>query len=399
MWSALLLCWLAQPLPPLDPTPSEPSAPLLPKGTVRRIDFRVASGAELDTNARRAVPGTEGDPLANASRPTQVVADGLGRLLVDGLGTYDWAPGHRSTLNYTLGAKRFFQESTEDLLAHDLAATTQHAVASSLAWTASGNFRASRIRGGIRDYNLGQAGTSLVYQLASTLILDLGGQLNRFLFMPEPRFDYWGARAGLGVQWAPKPRFSLSARADHAWRWYEGNALVVGQSTVARPDGSFVEILTFCDNPVYEAMTGITCSPRLRRDRELQLALGAQYRGRFVLGGQYLLRRQRSTSDVEDIDRHRLSAQATFLLPAELTGSVIATLQINRGRSVTDTKFLAEDDENQNSLQAQIRRRFTDQISLELRYALFANQFSTAQASFLRQTVYLGLSFRTALTQ
>jgi len=140
-----------------------------------------------------------------------------------------------------------------------------------------------------------------------------------------------------------------------------------------------------------------TCTPRLRRDTEVQLAAGVTYRGGILVGGQYLLRRQRSTSELENVDRHRLTLFGTVGLPLDLTLSGLAALQINTGASLTDNRFLAEDDENQNSLQLQLRRPLFEGLSIEARYALFANQFSTAAANFVRHTVYLGVSYRVGL--
>ena len=115
---------------------------------------------------------------------------------------------------------------------------------------------------------------------------------------------------------------------------------------------------------------------------------------RFVIGLRYLLRLQRSNSELENIDRHRISLQGTVELPWALMLNVLAGLQINTGVSVTDTRYLAEDDENQNSVQVQLGRALSEDLGLEARYALFANQFTTAEVDFLRHTVYLGLRYR-----
>ena len=109
------------------------------------------------------------------------------------------------------------------------------------------------------------------------------------------------------------------------------------------------------------------------------------------------MRLQRSNSDFENIDRHRIEITATFGLPGRFTVNVLGALQINDGVSITDQKFLADDDENQNSLNVGVQRPIFGDAYAEARYALFTNQFSTADASFIRHTVYLGVGVRADL--
>ena len=80
-------------------------------------------------------------------------------------------------------------------------------------------------------------------------------------------------------------------------------------------------------------------------------------------------------------------------LPWAIVLNVLGSVQFNQGVSVTATKNLAEDDENQNRLEIQFGRRIYEGLGAEIGYALYANAFATANASFLRQTVYVGLSY------
>lgn len=356
-----------------------------------RVDFRVAAGGEWDTNSRRAVPNDGSDVLPSASRPTEVVPDGLARITVDTQLRFDPAPGHRIVGAYLLGAKRFFRESGEDLLVNSASLSTAHALTDWLTAATVGAAKLSRIRNGTRDYNFGFAQGSLILHPVRSFDVDLHGGVTVFSFPVESNFDYLGPRTGGALRYRPMRGLSLSAGFDWVWRRYEGNALVIG--TVPDQNEAPINILTFCTPEDQES--GVTCTPQgRRRDTEAQISANVAYRGTFVVGGGYLLRMQRSNSDLEDIDRHRLSAFATIGLPLDLTLNLLAALQINNGVSLTDTKFLAEDDETQNSVQAGLGYAITDEIGLELRYALFANQFSTNDVDFLRHTVYLGVSYR-----
>ncbi len=347
-----------------------------------KFSFRLSAGGEWDTNAKRAIKGTSG---------SDVVGDGLIRLLVDTDVRFDPAPGHQISAGYLLGAKRFFGQGGEDLLVHNLFLSTAHTLTPWLVVTLAGAAKMSRIRSRTRDYNLAYGEAAVLVRPLSLLELEGHGGLTLFTFPAESNYDYLGPRAGAAVHVRPVRGLTLTGGFDWVWRRYDGNALVIG--TALDENGVPVNRLTFC-TPEDQA-SGISCTARGdRRDTEAQISINAVYRGTFVVGGGYLLRLQRSNSDLEQVDRHRVSAFATVGLPFDFMVNLVAALQINNGVSITDTKFLAEDDENQNSLQAGIGYRITEDLVAEVRYALFANQFATNDVSFLRQTVYLGLGYR-----
>lgn len=359
-----------------------------------KLDFRLALGEEWDTNARRVVTGNLAI-LEGASLPSgPVVGDGLTRFLADTEASFILTPHHQAQIAYVLGAKRFYTYGSEDQLIHDLSVGTQHSFADWFWLSTWGTFRASRIRSGTRDYSLGTLGLGLNARPIDLVTIAVSGGVVGFDFKPEERLSYAGPFVGGEVSLHPTARLNFAARVDQYWRTYSGNALVRG--TIDNPDGSQTEVVTFCDGKDTPSILPPSCTQMTRNDTELAFALRGAYRGWIQVGGEYLLRVQRSNSDLEDLDRHRLSAFATFPLPLELTGNILAALQINNGISLTQTKFLAEDDENQNSVQAQLGRDLTESLTAQLRYALFANQFSTAPISFLRQTVYLGISYRFA---
>jgi hypothetical protein len=337
-----------------------------------KLSFRVSAGGEWDTNATRTIQGTS----------SNVVSDGLVRLLVDTRVRFDPAQGHQLALGYLLGVKRFFREETEDLLVHNLSVSSAHALTSWLIATVAGTGKMSRIRSGARDYNLGYGEGALIFRPIPELDLEAHGGITGFTFPAEHNYDYLGPRAGGSIGYRPIRGLSLSGGFDWVWRRYDGNALV----------RTTENMLSFC-TPA-EEQRGICVPAGKRRDTEAQISINAIYRGSFVVGGGYLFRLQRSNSDLEQVDRHRISAFGTVGLPFDLTLNLLAALQINNGVSITDTLFLAEDDENQNSVQAGIGYRIVGELVAELRYALFANQFATNDVSFLRHTVYLGLGYR-----
>jgi hypothetical protein len=354
------------------------------------LSFRVALGEEWDTNARRTITAGDVNVLPGASLPSgPVVGDGLTRLLADTQGVFRFGERHQLNLGYVLGAKRFYGYGSEDLLVHDLSFGTSHFLSSWLSLASWGTLRASRIRSGLRDYSLGTLGAGVYVRPIELFTIGVSGGLTGFDFVPERRLSFGAPSVGGEVTVRPIARLAFTARIDHIWRNYHGNALVLGQVGTGT---NAVDRVVFCD--ATDRSTVDRCTPVARNDTEVAFALRGAYRGKVVIGGEYLLRVQRSTSRFEDIDRHRLSGFATFPLPFGFTANLLAALQINSGVSITGTKYVGEDDENQNSVQAQLGYDLSEELTAQLRYALFANQFSTAPVSFLRQTVYFGISYR-----
>ncbi len=366
--------------------------------------LRLAAGSEWDTNARRAIQGAdaEGDNVAFplASRPFDVVSDGLVRVVVDSAGALQFGANHGLRGHYVLGAKRFFTESTEDLLVQEIGLASQHRWSKSFQLGLNGTYKGSRIRSGLRDYDVLTGGVGGTVRLAKHWRVDLQARLTRFLFAAETRFNYWGPRGSLGLSFRPRRGFSFSLRGGATSRLYDGRALVEGVfvDATGTPVGGAETILTFCENPEAVRQQGYVCEPAgRRRDVEFTGSAGISYRGAFLVSAQYLLRLQRSNSDFENIDRHRLELTATFVLPGQITMNILGSLQFNQGVSITDQKFLADSDENQNSVNVGLQRPLTDAMYLEARYSLFTNQFSAADVTFFRHTIYAGLGYRADL--
>lgn len=348
------------------------------------IKVRVASGAEWDTNAKRAISGTSAG-LGPSTIPTDVTEDGLVRVL----GELDFnlaiTPSDSLELSYVIGAKRFFQESTEDLLVHDLGVSTRHDFIEALRLELWGRGRAHRIRSGLRSYGLIFGGGTFGVAPISNLLFKIRSHYTRFSFDSESRLNFRGPTIGAEIDWTPFERTYVQVFADHGWRAYNSSAVVS-----VNVDGNTV--LTFCDGN--DSVDLDLCTQIPRDDTEVVTGLRASYQKGFLLGGELSLRLQRSTSLVEHVDRYRASIFGTVPLPVlDLLLSFLGVLQYNRGLSVTEATFPIEDDENQNRLEIQLSRRLTSELSVELRYALFANEFATSQQGFLRQTFYLGLSY------
>lgn len=369
------------------------SAPFALRQYVEDVRFRVALGGEWDTNAPRAVEGA-----AAPERAPMREADALVRVLVDAHVGLRFAPEHHLMLSYLLGAKRFFEVTSQDLLAHEFFLETRHRLSPASLLRISARGRSHRVRDDrVRDYDLGVTRTSYRFRLGRMVDLEMSASVSGYRYPEQPFFSYWSPSAQVGITVLPTRRWRVSASAGYAHRDYAGPGLVQTFPVDLQANLRGNPFPTFCVRPD----PTLECTKTDRTDDEVRIDTEVTYHGRLLggtaifAGSRYILRSQRSTSDYENVDRHRASLFATINLPLSLTFSILATVQLNDGTSLTDTLTLAEDDENRNMLQAKLTHRLSDPVSVELRYALFANQFSTADVRYGRQTIYLGLAFET----
>jgi hypothetical protein len=299
-----------------------------------RLAARLASGAEWDSNAERAV--ITDVAIYRSLLPTNIVADGAARLLVDTALDLAVTPKDRLRLGYVLGLKRFFSESTEDLMVHELSESSAHGLIGRLDLETFGTYRASRIRSGVRDYTLGNAGGGLALALSRSVTARLRGSWISFEFPSFDPLSYTGPSAGGEIVFEPFERMVLSLHVDHAWRAYTGNAF---QELSVTDPVTMQPVHTTCDGTdgiplATVAMYG--CTPIPRRDTEVSAGIRAVYRRSFVIGGEVLVRlnhpsrrRPSSGSPIRGVRKRVSDGQcpvfpADFLrwpeLPARYTG-------------------------------------------------------------------------------
>lgn len=366
---------LAPPLDVVAPPPTEDRAWLWQP----TLSLRVAAGSEWDSNAPRA-PTTPG-----AAAPP---GDGVVRVLADLRARLDLTTRDLLTARYVVGMKRFFAQDPEDLFVHDLEASASVGLPAALDLQLRGRHRASHVRSGARDYTLSSAEGGLSWRPYEVVRLSAAARVDAFDFPPTCELAYVGPGARVAVDVSPLESLELGAQGGWAWRTYEG-AFQLDQGT-----------------------QGVLCrgGDESRRDSEPSLGIHGTYRGGIIAGVELQARFTRSTQltqsaeapnapaeeEFADLDRYRASAFVTAPLPLELVLSVAGTLQFNRSQTSSPDvprSLEVEDDENQNSLEVQLSRPVGGGVEVVVRYALYANEFATAEADFLRHTAYLGLSF------
>jgi len=342
---------------------------------------RASLGGEFDSNAGRVTNVDVASEDANQapSPDFDVVPDGLLRFIGEGRGLWRQGPW-QARGEASLGAKRFLNQTTEDLVASNLRLAVRHSFG---PWFVEleGSHRLSRMRRGVRDYGFSQADLALARRFGPRFELEVHAAAWRYAFEARPEFSYVGPVAGLEARLRLGEAYQLSAGADGLYRQFDEFD---------------------------------------RTHTEARISAQLDYGGSWLWGLRYLGRFQDSNSvlratdgspvldddggliEPEDVARHKLTAFVAVGLPWRLylSGTAAVLFNLNEDRdaveellSVADSQELANFDENQNQLQIQLRRGLTEALSLEVRYALFFSQFNSSEVNdFVRQTVFLGVT-------
>ena len=330
--------------------------------------LRASVGAEIDTNARREIEAP-------------IVTDGLLRVVVDAVGRVDLGHGWSVSGQLLAGVKRFVEESSEDQWAQFSRLQLTKTIGP-VTIGPSGAFRISRVRRGVRDYTLLRARLNAEAELGGGRLAGLWYGWEAYQFEPEPRFSYAGPSGGLFLRQRLGDPLLLTGWFEIYQRAYDGPILVADAAEPAR---------IFC-----QPTDARPCL--LRRDSEFRVGAQLRYEGPLLAVVSYQIARQRSNSEppLEDVVRHRVSGLATASLPLGLLLSVQAALQVFDGDTPTGQLLLGDEDEDRNNVQVQLRRAIWGEVSVEARYAHYANQLGGgSDLDFSRHTVFLGLSLRT----
>lgn len=339
-----------------------------------KTEARLATGAEWDSNVERIA----GDETSS---------DGLIRALADVATAIEITPLDRAFVSAVIGAKRFFAVDAEDLVVQDYGLATSHQVGP-LEGGVTARLRSSTVRAASRDYLLRVGGGFIGLTPVEALELRAHADGSRLDLFSIPELSYGGPELGFDAT-LTLGRLRLRGSADYSERNYEGNSF---QKVEVPEIGGRRTVLSRCDGR--DGLGPPRCLPQLRSDQELAFGLRAFYRSTYQLGGEALVRVNRSNSETEDVDRYRFTLNASVPLPLGFILSALGVVQLNRGNSISESQQLLVDDNlAQNRLEAGLRRALSDSVFVELRYAVYSDQLADEEGGgFSRQTVYCGIS-------
>jgi hypothetical protein len=244
-----------------------------------------------------------------------------------------------------------------------------------------------------RDFRSGSA-VGRLYFFDRLGEVALTGGYRGFQYKPDPYFDF---QAGQATAYAVA-RLAFGANGDHELD------LSANYHVERRFFAGVVELLdqTQClpGHPVLD--TCLMAGTAKRDDWFHEAGAELTYVGPLLVGVGYGIQLNLSNSFGQSLLRQIITLKLSYRLPWQLYATVKAQLLITRyldpvllDTNVASQTFITIDDENRNAVIADLERPFgSSGLAVNARYSVFTNELTPSPVSFLRQVVYLGLTYR-----
>ena len=126
------------------------------------------------------------------------------------------------------------------------------------------------------------------------------------------------------------------------------------------------------------------------------------YVGPLLVGVGYGLQLNLSNSFGQSLIRHVVTLKLAYRFPWQLYATLKAQLYASvyldpvlLDRAFNTQQFITIEDENRNNVIVDLERPIGDTgLAVNARYSVFTNEITPSPVSFLRQVVYLGLTYR-----
>jgi hypothetical protein len=126
------------------------------------------------------------------------------------------------------------------------------------------------------------------------------------------------------------------------------------------------------------------------------------YVGPLLLAVGYGLQLNLSNSFGQSLIRHIVTLKIAYRLPWSLYATLKAQLYASvyldpvlLDRAINTLQFITIEDENRNNVIVDLERPIgSSGVAINVRYSVFTNELTPSPVSFLRQVVYLGLTYR-----
>lgn len=350
-------------------------------GESLRYDLRGEVGGEYDSNVHR----TEIiDGIANAP----IVGSPLARVALNGHLADVVADGQQVAVSATLAGKVFTAPGArdEDVLLAATSARWRMAVGEKSGLGLQALYYEAFQRASSdpadapdrRDFRSLTPTLSFDSRVGSNAVLAGSAGYRSFVFKSDLDFDFHGPVGSLDLRWTREA-------AD-------------GASDLELTLGASGERRAFSG----PAINPSVASPPLRRDTFLVGHIDLTHAGRVLLGGGYALQWNGSNSYGDALTRHVLALRFATALPfgcyLAARGELILAQYhdpVALGQNPTTGQLLSIDDENRNSLRADLTRALSERMQLLARYTIYANEIglSSSVAHYRRQTFLLSLAF------
>jgi hypothetical protein len=365
---------------------------------VLKLTLRLELGPEYDSNANRA------EVLANAIMPADTPT---GSFLVrtTGRGGLQWRSG-KNVLRASalLGGKVFFNPAVQDqnMFIAQLGVEDRIRVARHVELGFGGDYYdvtqmsvagpcAFRSCDRHRDFRNGAALARLTF-IDDPGSISLSGGYRGFQWKPDRAFDF---HAGQASFLATVRLFAGPSDREHEID------LTAGYHMERRLYSGLREVNN-CQPGQPLADTCLGNDGAQRNDWFHDALVDITYVRIVLLSLSYAIQLNQSNSFGQSLLRHVVTLKLSTRLFWQLYLTVKGQLLVNRyldpvllDRQVNSQTFLSIDEENRNAFVVDLERPIGKTgLAVEARYSVYTNELSSSPASFLRQVVYLGLSYR-----
>jgi hypothetical protein len=371
---------------------------------VVRFGLTLSVGPEYDSNANRA------EVVAGAEDPDHPVGSFLLRTTAGARLTWKT---DRSVLRLSVGAggKIYFDPAVfdQDVFALSIAAEERVRVARFFHVALVGDYydawqlHIAPFRA--RDFRSGAA-LARIYFVDPLGEVALTGGYRGFQYKPDPYFDFQAAQAtAYNVA-----RLVFGANGEHELdvgatyhlerRWFNG-VIQYFQPDPTAPLGQ--------PGPMPPCAYGQPIQDRCllagkaqRMDWFHEAGLEVTYVGPLLVGLGYGLQLNESNSFGQSLIRHVVTLKLAYRFPWQLYATLKAQLYASvfldpvlLDRAFNTQQFITIEDENRNNVIVDLERPIgSTGLAVNARYSVFTNEITPSPVSFLRQVVYLGLTYR-----
>jgi hypothetical protein len=369
---------------------------------VLKLALRLELGPEYDTNANRA------EVVSGAANVDQPTASFLVRTTARG--ALAWQSGRNLLrLSGGLGGKVFFNPDVQDqdVLVGQLTLDERVRAAPWLDVGVGADYYDAGQLDVLppcwplcpkrhRDFRTGSTALRIAF-LDGPGDLTLLGGYRGFVYKPDEDFDFDAAfaqvQANARLRTGPADReteWTLSAGYQIEKRWFS-----VGE-TYAR---------TCYPGPPIK----LECLARAgaREDRWQEAQVELSYLRAVLISTGYAVQLNQSSSFGQSLLRHIFTAKLGFRLPWQIYTTLKAQLLVTTyldpvllNQTINSQTFVSIDEENRNALLVDLERPVgRTGLAVVARYSLYTNELSSSAVSFLRQVIYLGVTYKIATTR
>jgi hypothetical protein len=363
---------------------------------VVRFGLTLSVGPEYDSNANRA------EIVARGMTPDTPIESFLLRTMAQG--TMSWRRGiNLVRASADIGGKIYFNRDVfdQDVLAIRVSAEDRVRVLRFLHLSVAGDYYdawqlpVTPYRH--RDFRSGAA-VARVHFVDALGEVTLAGGYRGFEYKPDPEFNFQAAQATASAFTRVRYGRDEDHEIDLAASYHLERRLFASSIDTFNNDN--------CMDPTdrHRKCLGIPYDAPQRNDWFHEGGVDLTYVGPVLAAIGYAAQLNLSNSFGQSLLRNIITVKIGYRLPWNLYATLKAQVYVtqyfdpvllDRVINTQSQAFITIEDENRNNVIIDLERPIGDTgLAVNARYSIFTNEISPSPVSFLRQVVYLGLTYR-----